>query len=109
MLSLIATLILINMVVAPVLLVGQALYLFATNGSLEDDFISEKYQAIKYRWLLEQLDIWDDCDHAMLWVIGDIIFGFAALFFMCLMGYYSLVPVGIVGGLLGSRWYFQNK
>lgn len=109
MLSFIATLILLNILVAPVLLLVQALYLFATNGDLEDDFISEKYQAIKFRWFLEQFDMWDDVDPMALWLVGDLIIGLASVFFMCLMGYWFVVPVGIIGALFGSRWYFQNK
>lgn len=109
MLSFIAFLIFINMLVAPLLLMLEGGFRFATNGDFSATYMAEKYQTFKYRWILEQFNMWADADSMGLWLLCDVVLGLVTVFFMCLFGYWLVIPMGILGVLTGSRWYFQNK
>lgn len=97
-----------NIVAYPILMIGEAAIRFATNMPFDVKFIGNWYQDIKYGWLMELLED-DDADYGVQWFLLDVLCGFLSIFFLALLGYWLLVPIGIFGALMGSRMYFQHK
>ncbi|AHK11915.1 hypothetical protein CHOED_055 [Vibrio phage CHOED] len=110
MIKILAIALLLNMVVFPLLVIGEGLYRLAMNQPLgyDETFWASKYQAAKYLWALElsgDEDNWTDFE---LWML-DLGLGFVLLMALAFLGYWVVGAVTVLGIAVAIRKYNQHR